>query len=79
MAGTNPAICLSAAENSAGYIPALDPNSIVARRFCASRTPSAVGTSRPVLPTPTASISPAGNPSATRPFLTEVARRPDRA
>src|SRR5579862_1791525 len=50
-------------------------STISARRFCGSRTPSAVGTSRPFLPAPIVVISPPGTPSVTRPSLTAAARR----
>src|SRR5579862_2748635 len=53
-------------------------STISARRFCGSRTPSAVGTRSPFLPTPTVVISLAETPSVTSWVLTAAARRSER-
>jgi hypothetical protein len=52
---------------------------ISTRRFCGSRTPSAVGTRRPCSPRPITAIACAGTPSRTRASLTALARRSDSA
>ena len=52
---------------------------ISTRRFCGSRTPSAVGTSGWLSPLPTTEIAVAGTPSRTRASLTALARRSDSA
>ena len=52
---------------------------ISTRRFCGSRTPSAVGTSRPCSPRPMTVIAGAGTPSRTNASLTALARRSDSA
>src|SRR5881394_1121661 len=52
---------------------------ISTRRFCGSRTPSAVGTSGWLSPRPTTAIAVAGTPSRTRASLTALARRSDSA
>ena len=52
---------------------------ISTRRFCGSRTPSAVGTSRPFSPTPMTVMAVAGTPSRTSASLTALARRSDSA
>src|SRR4029453_8800943 len=49
------------------------------RRFCGSRTPSPVCTSRPCSPRPITVIACAGTPSRTRASLTAFARRSDSA
>ena len=52
---------------------------ISTRRFCGSRTPSAVWTSRPCSPRPITAIACAGTPSRTRASFTAFARRSDSA
>ena len=52
---------------------------ISTRRFCGSRTPSPVCTSRPCSPRPTTEIACAGTPSRTRASFTALARRSDSA
>ncbi len=51
---------------------------ISTRRFCGSRTPAPVGTSRWVSPKPEMAIDEAGTPSLTSSALTAWARRTDR-
>ena len=52
---------------------------ISTRRFCGSRTPSPVCTSRPCSPRPTTLIACAGTPSRTKASFTALARRSDSA
>ena len=52
---------------------------ISTRRFCGSRTPSAVWTRRPASPRPITVIACAGTPSRTRASFTALARRSDSA
>ena len=52
---------------------------ISTRRFCGSRTPSAVCTRRPCSPRPITAIAVAGTPSRTSASLTVFARRSDSA
>jgi hypothetical protein len=65
----------------AGLTPRLSSycSTISTRRFCGSRTPSGVGTSRPPLPTPTTAMAVAGTPFCTSASLTALARRSDSA
>jgi hypothetical protein len=60
-----------------GYAPG-PPSMITARRLRGSLTPSAVGTASSDFPTPEASISFAGTPSAMSAFRTALARRSER-
>src|SRR5215475_6066230 len=52
---------------------------ISTRRFCGSRTPSAVGTKRPFSPMPITVMACAGTPLRTKASLTALARRSDSA
>jgi NRAMP (natural resistance-associated macrophage protein)-like metal ion transporter len=71
---------LAEATRSVGELAAgVYCTTISTRRFCGSRTPSPVCTSRPCSPRPITEIACAGTPSRTRASFTALARRSDSA
>jgi len=67
------------AEKVKNFPRTLDQNEMCTRRFCDSRTPSAVGTIGSLSPRPEMVIVSAPSPSAISAFLTDFARLSDSA